>query len=121
MSTSEGFPHQARSREELESHVRFLEAEVNDLRRRLSDLPGSSRGLEARLADAQRSLPAVTSQNDRPSSTLREARDRIVKLKEEVDRLAQPPAGFGAFLGRDDDDSVDVFTGGRKLRVNVSP
>jgi proteasome-associated ATPase len=38
-----------------------------------------------------------------------------------VDRLAQPPAGFGTFLNRNDDDSIDVFTGGRKLRVNVSP
>ena len=44
-----------------------------------------------------------------------------MKLKEEVDRLAQPPAGFGTFLSRNDDDSIDVFTGGRKLRVNVSP
>ena len=42
-------------------------------------------------------------------------------LKEEVDRLAQPPAGFGTFLARNEDDSIDVFTGGRKLRVNVSP
>ena len=44
-----------------------------------------------------------------------------MKLKEEVDRLAQPPAGFGTFLSRNEDDSIDVFTGGRKLRVNVSP
>ena len=101
--------------------VRFLEAEVTDLRRRLSDAPGSHRTVELRLADAQRSLAAVTSQNERLAQTLREARDQITKLKEEVDRLAQPPAGFGTFLQRNDDDSVDVFTGGRKLRVNVSP
>ena len=55
------------------------------------------------------------------AQTLREARDQIMTLKEEVDRLAQPPAGFGTFLARNEDDSVDVFTGGRKLRVNVSP
>ncbi|MDN4162025.1 proteasome ATPase [Nocardioides abyssi] len=109
------------SPEELASHVRFLEAEVTDLRRRLSDSPSHHRGLELRLADAQRSLAAVTSQNERLASTLREARDQIMKLKEEVDRLAQPPAGFGTFLARNEDDSVDVFTGGRKLRVNVSP
>ncbi len=42
-------------------------------------------------------------------------------LKEEVDRLAQPPAGFGVFLPRNEDDTVDIFTGGRKLRVAVSP
>ena len=78
--------------------MRFLEAEVADLRRRLSDGPAHSRGLELRLADTQRSLAAVTSQNERLAQTLREARDQIMKLKEEVDRLAQPPAGFGTFL-----------------------
>lgn len=109
------------SPDELATQVRFLEAEVSDLRRRLTDVPGQSRGLELRLADTQRSLAAVTSQNERLAQTLREARDQIMKLKEEVDRLAQPPAGFGTFLARNEDDSVDVFTGGRKLRVNVSP
>ncbi len=107
--------------EELETQVRFLEAEVTDLRRRLTESPSQSRGMELRLADAQRSLAAVTAQNERLAETLREARDQIMKLKEEVDRLAQPPAGFGTFLTRNDDDSVDVFTGGRKLRVSVSP
>ncbi|MDR6176152.1 proteasome-associated ATPase [Nocardioides zeae] len=42
-------------------------------------------------------------------------------MKEEIDRLAQPPAGFGVFLQRNDDDTIDIFTGGRKLRVSVSP
>ncbi len=107
--------------DELIAQVRFLESEVSDLRRRLADGPIGSRGLELRLGDTQRSLAAVTSQNERLAQTLREARDQITKLKEEVDRLAQPPAGFGTFLARNDDDSVDVFTGGRKLRVNVSP
>ncbi|MGA8257271.1 MAG: proteasome ATPase, partial [Nocardioides sp.] len=110
-----------RSAEELMNQVRFLESEVTDLRRRLSDGPTQSRGLELRLADTQRSLAAVTAQNERLAQTLREARDQITKLKEEVDRLAQPPAGFGTFLERHEDNSVDVFTGGRKLRVNVSP
>ncbi len=76
---------------------------------------------DLRLLEAQRSLAAVTAQNERLAQTLRDARDQIVTLKEEVDRLAQPPAGFGTFLQRNDDDSVDVFTGGRKLRVHVSP
>ena len=123
MSSTEGQPAGERNRtpEELMSQVRFLEAEVTDLRHRLSDAPGHSRSLELRLSDTQRSLSAVTAQNDRLAQTLREARDQITKLKEEVDRLAQPPAGFGTFLTRNDDDSVDVFTGGRKLRVSVSP
>jgi len=110
-----------RSQEELLSQLGFLEEEVHDLRRRLAEGPVHSRALEARLAETQRSLAAVTAQNERLAQTLREARDQIMTLKEEVDRLAQPPAGFGTFLSRNDDDSVDVFTGGRKLRVNVSP
>ena len=120
MSTSGGVTG-GRSSEELEDQVRLLQSEVSDLRRRLADGPSSSRGLELRLADAQRSLAGLTSQNERLAQTLREARDQIMKLKEEVDRLAQPPAGFGTFLARNEDDSIDVFTGGRKLRVNVSP
>jgi proteasome-associated ATPase len=112
----------SRSRDDLESQVGYLEAEVADLRRRLSDSsPQSSGYLEQRLAETQSSLASLTSQNERLTGTLREARDQIMTLKEEVDRLAQPPTGFGTFLTRNDDDTVDVFTGGRKLRVNVSP
>src|SRR4051794_29593354 len=106
---------------QLLSQVAYLEAEVGELRRRLADTPMGSDQVEQRLIDTQRSLAAVTGQNERLAATLREARDQITTLKEEVDRLAQPPTGFGTFLARNEDDSVDVFTGGRKLRVTVSP
>jgi proteasome-associated ATPase len=112
---------QKRTREELLSQMAFLEQEVTELRERLARHPGGSRALEQRLAETQASLASTTAQNERLTQTLREARDQIVTLKEEVDRLAQPPAGFGTFLQRNDDDTVDIFTGGRKLRVNVSP
>ncbi len=123
MSASDSESGRARSRspEELESQLGFLEDEIHDLRRRLAESPVHSRAMEQRLAETQRSLAAVTAQNERLAQTLREARDQIMTLKEEVDRLAQPPAGFGTFLTRNEDDSIDVFTGGRKLRVNVSP
>ena len=114
-------PSTARPLPSLLNQVSFLEAEVAELRRRLAEGPGQARDLDQRLLDTQRSLSAVTSQNERLAQTLREAREQIVTLKEEVDRLAQPPTGFGTFLKRNEDDSVDVFTGGRKLRVTVSP
>ena len=114
-------PEQSRARSERESELHYLRAEVDHLRRRLSSLPGESRSIESRLAEAQARLAASMAQNERLTSTLREARDQILTLKEEVDRLAQPPTGFGTFLQRNDDDTVDVFTGGRKLRVAVSP
>ena len=106
---------------ELQAQVGYLEQEVSVLRRKLADSPRQVRALEEGLAQAQASLAAVTGQNDRLVGTLREARDQILALKEEVERLAQPPSGYGVFLTRHDDDTVDVFHGGRKMRVAVSP
>ena len=105
----------------LTAQISFLDEEIAVLRRRLADSPRQVRLLEERLRETEASLTGVTSQNERLAATLREARDQIVALKEEVDRLAQPPSGFGVFLSACDDDTADVFTGGRKMRVNVSP
>ncbi|MGI8680978.1 MAG: proteasome ATPase [Mycobacteriales bacterium] len=91
------------------------------LRRKLAESPRQVRVLEDRLTEAQRNLSGLVGQNDRLVSTLKEAREQILSLKEEVDRLAQPPSGYGIYLSGHDDGTVDVFTGGRKLRVTVSP
>lgn len=105
----------------LTAQISFLDEEIAVLRRRLADSPRQVRLLEERLRETEASLNSVTSQNERLAATLREARDQIVALKEEVDRLAQPPSGFGVFLAACEDNTADVFTGGRKMRVNVSP
>lgn len=101
--------------------VAYLEQEIAVLRRKLADSPRHTRILEERIVELQTNLAGVSAQNERLANTLREARDQIVALKEEVDRLAQPPAGFGVFLQTNEDGTADIFTGGRKLRVNVSP
>jgi len=105
----------------LTAQISFLDEEIAVLRRRLADSPRQVRLLEDRLRETETSLTGVSAQNERLATTLREARDQIVALKEEVDRLAQPPSGFGVFLNANEDDTCDVFTGGRKMRVNVSP
>jgi len=105
----------------LTTQISFLEEEVAVLRRRLTDSPRQTRLLEERLGEAEARLSTVNRQNERLADTLREARDQIVALKEEVDRLTKPPSGFGIFLNACEDGSADVFTGGRKMRVNVSP
>ncbi|MFH9979500.1 proteasome ATPase [Streptomyces sp. NPDC017179] len=101
--------------------IAYLEQEIAVLRRKLADSPRHTRILEERIVELQTNLAGVSAQNERLANTLREARDQIVALKEEVDRLAQPPAGFGVFLQANEDGTADIFTGGRKLRVNVSP
>jgi proteasome-associated ATPase len=105
----------------LTTQVSFLEEEVTALRSRLADSPRQTHLLEQRLREAESNLSAITGQNERLAGTLREARDQIIALKEEVDRLAQPPSGFGIFLQATEDGTADVFTGGRKMRVSVSP
>ncbi|MBA3619138.1 MAG: proteasome ATPase [Acidothermales bacterium] len=124
MTANDDAPGRARPTREvdgLRAQVSYLEEEVTVLRRRLADSPRSTRVLEDRVAEVQQRLSSLTSYNERLVSTLKEAREQIVSLKEEVDRLALPPAGFGVFIGPGEDGSVDVFTGGRKLRVTVSP
>jgi proteasome-associated ATPase len=112
---------ETRSPAELASEIAYLRAEVDHLRRRTSGGSVEVRAVEARLAETQARLASVSTQNDRLASTLREARDQITALKDEVDRLAQPPAGYGTYLETHEDGTVDVFTGGRKMRVSVSP
>jgi proteasome-associated ATPase len=61
------------------------------------------------------------SQNERLAGTLRDAREQIIQLKAEVDRLAQPPNTFGVFVGPAEDGTVEVISSGRKMRVSMSP
>ncbi|MFI8305729.1 proteasome ATPase [Streptomyces sp. NPDC085927] len=110
-----------RGSEDPAGQIAYLEQEIAVLRRKLADSPRHTRILEERIVELQTNLAGVSAQNERLAGTLREARDQIVALKEEVDRLAQPPAGFGVFLVANEDGTADIFTGGRKLRVNVSP
>ncbi len=110
-----------REAHDLATQVAFLQEELALVRRKLTESPRHVRQLEERLAATQAQLARATENNERLVATLKEARAQIVTLKEEVDRLAQPPSGYGVFLGRYPDGTVDVFTGGRKLRVAVSP
>ncbi len=98
-----------------------LRAEVESLREVARHSPQRTRELEARLAHVQTSLSTLSSQNERLVRTLRDAREQIVTLKQEVDRLAQPPSTYGLVIDPPDDGAIDIITGGRKMRVAISP
>jgi len=106
---------------ELRRQIQFLEEETALLRRRLQDSPRQVRVLEERLLETKGQLAQALSQNERLAATLREAREQILALKEEVEKLTAPPSGYGVFLSVNDDGTVNIFSGGRKLRVNVHP
>ncbi|MEY2974038.1 MAG: proteasome-associated ATPase [Actinomycetota bacterium] len=77
--------------------------------------------LEHRLLEARDQVVSTTSQNERLSRSLREAREHIVALRDEVEKLTRPPNPYGVVVGVNDDDSVDVVSAGRKLRVALDP
>src|SRR3954462_5001160 len=119
-------PDEMRARRErdvaaLLSQISYLEEEIALLRRKVAESPRQVRALEERIAEAEGRAAFLSERNDKLAATLREAREKLVTLKGEVARLGQPPSGYGVFLARHEDGTVDVFTGGRKLRVSVSP
>ncbi|HET9872138.1 MAG TPA: proteasome ATPase [Propionibacteriaceae bacterium] len=105
----------------LVAQVNTLSEEIARLRDRLASHPHDLAILERRLATARSEARTTAANNERLAATLREARDQIIALKTEVDRLAQPPASFGVFLAAAEGNTADIFTSGRKMRVSVSP
>ncbi|MDP6283593.1 MAG: proteasome ATPase [Acidimicrobiales bacterium] len=105
----------------LRSQIRALESEVGLLRRKLVDTPKRVTTLEERLLETKGQLAQAVSQNEKLTFTLREAREHIATLREEVEKLTQPPSAYGTFIGANDDGTVDVHANGRKVRVSLHP
>ena len=105
----------------LRSQIRALESEVGLLRRKLVDTPKRVTTLEERLLETKGQLAQAVSQNEKLTFTLREAREHIATLREEVEKLTQPPSAYGTFIAANDDDTVDVHVNGRKVRVSLHP
>lgn len=106
---------------DLAAQVATLNDEIAHLRGRLADAPRRVRSLEERLLETKGQLAQAVSQNEKLSYTLREAREHISTLREEVDKLSQPPSAYGVVVGKNDDETVDVLTSGRKMRVALHP
>jgi proteasome-associated ATPase len=107
--------------ESLELQVAGMSQELDALRARLSDAPVRVRALEERLLETKGQLAHAVGQNEKLSYTLREARDHIAALRDEVDKLSQPPSAYGVVVGKNDDGTIDVLTSGRKMRVQLHP
>lgn len=109
MSSTEN-PDSVAAAEEL--HALRVEAQV--LRRQLAQSPEQVRELESKV-------DSLSIRNSKLMDTLKEARQQLIALREEVDRLGQPPSGYGVLLSVHEDKTVDVFTSGRKMRLTCSP
>ncbi|WP_299039259.1 proteasome ATPase [uncultured Pseudokineococcus sp.] len=74
----------------------------------------------SRVTALQDQVGELVARNDRLVRTLGDARQQLVTLRGEVERLAQPPSGYATYLGPSGEGSVDVVQQGRKMRVALS-
>jgi proteasome-associated ATPase len=114
-------PAESPENEQLRLRIEQAEDEIVELRRRLLDAPQRVHSLEERLLEAKGQLSHTVSQNEKLTFTLQQAKEHIAALREEVDKLTQPPAAYGTYLQSNDDGTVDVFANGRKMRVSLHP
>jgi proteasome-associated ATPase len=105
----------------LRSVVAALEEEIAVLRRRVRDAPARVEDLENELSRMRERLDRAMTQNDKLSAVLEEAREQLGVLREEVEKLTSPPNNFGTVLQVNDDGTLDIMTGSRKLRVAAQP
>jgi proteasome-associated ATPase len=99
-----------------------LRREAAALREQLESAVGAQGLRSARdVHQLEARIDSLAARNAKLMETLKEARQQLLALREEVDRLGQPPSGYGVLLGVQDDETVDVFTSGRKMRLTCSP
>src|ERR1700693_25092 len=105
----------------MRAELADAEDEIHALRRRWQESPGRVQALEERLLESKGQLAQATSQNEKLTFTLQQAKEQLAALREEVEKLTQPPAAYGTSLGINEDGTVDVFSSGRKMRVSLHP
>ncbi|BBY47136.1 proteasome-associated ATPase [Mycolicibacterium arabiense] len=100
-----------------------LRREAAVLRDQLAQVAGAPAGSRSPrdVHQLEARIDSLAARNAKLMDTLKEARQQLLALREEVDRLGQPPSGYGVLLATHEDDTVDVFTSGRKMRLTCSP
>src|SRR6201996_7189940 len=100
-----------------------LRREAAILREQLENAVGTQGGARSPrdIHQLEARIDSLAARNSKLMETLKEARQQLLALREEVDRLGQPPSGYGVLLATHDDETIDVFTSGRKMRLTCSP
>ena len=109
------------SQEPLRDALRDALEEIDSLKRRLQDQPLRVETLEEQLLEARGQLTQSRSSNEKLAAAMQQTRDQLATLREEVERLTQPPAVYGTFSNFNADGTVDIIATGRKMRVSIIP
>lgn len=107
--------------EDLKKQIASAESEIQRLHKRIREVPERTINAERDLMEIKGQLSQAVSQNEKLTRTLTQAKEHLAELREEVEKLTQPPSAYGSYLNHNEDGTVDILSGGRKMRVSVSP
>ena len=82
----------------LRLRAQEAEEEVTLLRRRLQESPRRVQTLEEKLLETKGQLAQAISQNEKLTFTLQTAKEHVANLRDEVEKLTQPPAAYGTTI-----------------------
>ena len=69
----------------------------------------------------EKHLEQATLNNEKLASALQETKAQIEQLDQEVQKLSAPPSTYAIYSGCNADGTINVFVGGRKMKVNLHP
>jgi proteasome-associated ATPase len=105
----------------LQDQIKTLEDESEGLLRNLEKTINQYEVLKRKYYQTSEQMNSGRKQNEKLAVALQEAKNQIVALKEEIDKLCAPPNSYGTFRKSNEDGTIDISVDGRTLKVNVHP
>src|ERR687887_2620725 len=105
----------------LQDQIKTLEDESEGLLRNLEKTINQYEVLKRKYYQTSEQMNNGRKQNEKLAAALQEAKNQIVALKEEIDKLCAPPNSYGTFRKPNEDGTIDISVDGRTLKVNVHP
>jgi proteasome-associated ATPase len=105
----------------LQDQIKTLEDESEGLLRNLEKTINQYEVLKRKYYQTSEQMNSGRKQNEKLAAALQDAKNQIVALKEEIDKLCAPPNSYGTFRKPNDDGTIDISVDGRTLKVNVHP
>ena len=105
----------------LQDQIKALEDESEGLLRNLEKTINQYEVLKRKYYQTSEQMNSGRKQNEKLAAALQEAKNQIVALKEEIDKLCAPPNSYGTFRKPNEDGTIDISVDGRTLKVNVHP
>src|ERR687887_670212 len=105
----------------LQDQIKTLEDESEGLLRNLEKTINQYEVLKRKYYQTSEQMNNGRKQNEKLAAALQDAKNQIVALKEEIDKLCAPPNSYGTFRKVNEDGTIDISLDGRTLKVNVHP